>query len=357
MALSSEAAKCNLCPRMSQSSAVLSLSNGNIKAPVLFVGEAPGRMGADRSMIPFHGDKAGHNFEDLLAQVGINRYSIFVTNAALCNPRDSKGNNATPSQTELRNCSTFLRKQIELVNPKLVVSIGGSSLAALSNIDEHSLSLREHVRTIHPWFGRKLIPAYHPGQRAMIHRSFANQLSDYQFIAEQIGRINKSKRKSPARPIDNDIASLASEIISSARENTSLFALHKLFYLAECEAIKRTGARLTSAYVIRQKDGPYFVDLHPYRIKKAIPGVRVRIDNDVITLKADDTDLFENTTHPDNTLSSISREIISDIIAKYGDLDSASLKRMVYLTKPMKKILRREKAEKVNLYNQPIEFG
>src|ERR1700722_9261259 len=87
-ALVSEVNACRACPRMSGSQRVLSRAAGQLDARVMFIGEAPGRLGADGSGIPFHGDKAGNNFEELLERVGLTRYAIFVTNAALCNPKD-----------------------------------------------------------------------------------------------------------------------------------------------------------------------------------------------------------------------------------------------------------------------------
>ena len=85
---------CRKCYRMNESARVLSRAAGRIDAKIMFIGEAPGRLGADSSEIPFHGDKAGHNFEELLEFAGLTRASVFVTNAVLCNPRDASGNNA-----------------------------------------------------------------------------------------------------------------------------------------------------------------------------------------------------------------------------------------------------------------------
>ena len=89
--------ECRLCERMCESARVLSWANGWPNAPLMFVGEAPGRLGADRTTIPFHGDKAGDNFARLLELASISRSQIFVTNAVLCNPRDVQGNNASPT--------------------------------------------------------------------------------------------------------------------------------------------------------------------------------------------------------------------------------------------------------------------
>src|SRR5690606_31771180 len=133
----------------------------------------------DDTSIPFHGDRAGENFEKLIAQVGISRYDCFITNAVLCNPKDEKGNNATPSRQEIENCSGFLRAQIDLIDPKIIVTLGGQALQALKLIEAHPYELSEDVRKARHWMNRILIPLYHPGQRAMIHRSFLNQLADY----------------------------------------------------------------------------------------------------------------------------------------------------------------------------------
>ena len=88
--------RCRKCQRMEGSKRVLNRAAGALNATIMFIGEAPGRLGADASEIPFHGDKAGHNFEELLEGASLSRADIFVTNAVLCNPKDENGNNAPP---------------------------------------------------------------------------------------------------------------------------------------------------------------------------------------------------------------------------------------------------------------------
>src|SRR5712691_5995705 len=117
LALATEAAACTLCPAMSERAAVLSELNGPVDARVMFIGEAPGRKGADRTRIPFSGDQSGKNFERFLASIGLTRAEIFITSAALCNPRTVTGANRRPTAREIRNCSDFLRRTIELINP------------------------------------------------------------------------------------------------------------------------------------------------------------------------------------------------------------------------------------------------
>lgn len=237
---------CNKCPRMCDSARVLNRGAGPLTAPIMFVGEAPGRLGADASEIPFHGDKSGHNFESLLATAGLDRYRTFVTNAALCNPRDEHGNNATPSPSELKNCSEHLKRQIDLVNPEVIVTLGAKALEAMNNIDPHGLKLASSVRKAVWWYGRQLVPLYHPGQRAMIHRSFATQLSDYYFVAELLRRrrgrpmTQKNLMKFETRHVVSQIFALLPRL--------SYFALHKMFYLIEYHSVKERGERFTGAY-------------------------------------------------------------------------------------------------------------
>src|SRR5436190_20146521 len=100
-----EAANCTRCPSMCGRSAVLSELNGSSQARVMFIGEAPGRKGADRTRVPFSGDQSGANFDRFLNSIELTRKEIFITSAALCNPRSESGANRRPAQQELANCS------------------------------------------------------------------------------------------------------------------------------------------------------------------------------------------------------------------------------------------------------------
>src|SRR5437667_12091248 len=118
--LVSEASTCVKCPAMCERAAVLSELNGSIDARVMFIGEAPGRKGADRTRVPFSGDQSGKNFDRFIASIGLKRSQIFITSAALCNPRTATGANRRPSAREVANCSAFLKRTIELIDPRVV---------------------------------------------------------------------------------------------------------------------------------------------------------------------------------------------------------------------------------------------
>jgi uracil-DNA glycosylase len=66
---------CDLCPRLRGCRKVLSSANGNVESKVLFVAEAPGRLGADRTGVPLFGDRTGDNFEALLGNIGWRRFA------------------------------------------------------------------------------------------------------------------------------------------------------------------------------------------------------------------------------------------------------------------------------------------
>ncbi|HKE60761.1 MAG TPA: uracil-DNA glycosylase [Pyrinomonadaceae bacterium] len=186
-ALVAEAAQCTLCPMMCGRSAVLSELNGSLAAKVLFIGEAPGRKGADRTRIPFSGDQSGANLDRYLKSIGLHRDQIFITSAALCNPRSESGANRRPTQKELANCADFLRRTIHLVNPRVVVTLGSVALESLKRIHYHEFTLKDSAAHIQRWDGRLLVPIYHPSPQVLAsHRREKQQLEDYQVVAQAI---------------------------------------------------------------------------------------------------------------------------------------------------------------------------
>lgn len=342
--------KCVKCERMCGSKRVLNRSAGSLSADIMFIGEAPGRLGADNSGIPFHGDKAGHNFEELLEFSQIDRSKIFVTNAVLCNPKDEIGNNSTPTKIEIQNCADHLANQIKIINPKIVVTLGLTALESTRFTSLHSLTLRENVRTANKWFNRILVPLYHPGQRAMMHRSFANQRSDYQFISELLKRLTKKQATIKNQKGSSSVLPIVKEILMNMN-SMEYFKLHKLFYLVEYNYFKEHHQRLTNAYIVRQKDGPYCTDLHIQKLKRGFPELEIRNRNGSLFIGFSQT-LFENYKH----LSGKPVEIIKSVVSKYGQLSNDEIKTKVYLTEPMRNLLKMEESENRNLYNSPIPF-
>ncbi|SMQ78502.1 DNA polymerase [Bacillus sp. OV166] len=180
-----EKKECPNCPRMNRCNPVFSMTEADIKKKIMFIAEAPGRFGAEISRIPMSGDQSGDNFEKLIVSIGLTRDDFFITNAVLCLPLDTEGNNDTPKDGEIKNCSNFLSEQIELIKPEIIITLGSSALKALSKIRNHTLKLSKDAGTIHLWNGFFLMPLYHTSPKVMnIHRNMDQQLKDYQILKE-----------------------------------------------------------------------------------------------------------------------------------------------------------------------------
>ena len=185
--LAMKARACQICEAMQDKTAVLSELNGNINPKVLFIAEAPGRQGADRTRKPFSGDKSGANFQLLLDSIELKREDIFITNAVLCSPRSSSGANRKPTKKEINNCSNYLRRTLELINPKVIATLGSVALEALKAIEKHQLTLKLDAAKMLEWNRYLLIPLYHPSPQVVAsHRRIDAQLADFQTLKKAI---------------------------------------------------------------------------------------------------------------------------------------------------------------------------
>ena len=164
---------------------VLGEANGPAPARVMFIGEAPGRLGAARTGVPFTRDQSGLRFQRLLEAAGLRREEVFVTNALLCNPLRN-GRNRPPRRREIANCAGWLRAQLDAVRPALVVTLGTAALEATRLIERHDFQLRHDVGRTLPWYGRTLLPLYHPSPRTAGRRPFVHQLEDFRALAVTI---------------------------------------------------------------------------------------------------------------------------------------------------------------------------
>lgn len=170
---------------------VLSLANGPLDARVVFIAEAPGRLGGEKGGIPLTGDASGRNFTRYLLAAGLPREAVFVTNAALCNPQTPSGANAPPSTREVRNCSPFLARTLAVLRPAVIVTLGNKALAALALIAPHTITLREHAATPVAWNGYTLFPLYHPSPQVAVSptgRNHAQQEEDYRALRRLLDR-------------------------------------------------------------------------------------------------------------------------------------------------------------------------
>ncbi len=181
--LCKQAELCTICPDLADKKAVLSELNGNINPKVLFIAEAPGRQGADRTRRPFYGDKSGENFQKMLDSISLNREDIFITNAVMCSPRTVTDANRSPKKSEIKNCSNFLQKQLQMIEPKIVATLGSVALEALKVIEYHQISLKKDIGNCFDWNRRILVPLYHPSPQVIAsHRRLPEQLEDFKTL-------------------------------------------------------------------------------------------------------------------------------------------------------------------------------
>ncbi|MFC1730084.1 uracil-DNA glycosylase [candidate division KSB1 bacterium] len=336
---------CTLCPRLYDRPKVMSNNNGNIQSKILFVAEAPGRLGADRTGIPLYGDKTGDNFESLLGNIGWNRKDVFITNALLCNPREDNGNNSTPTLEEIGNCSSFLEMTIELIQPEVVVSLGIIALKALNNLIPHGLSLKDNVGKPTPWYDRLLVPLYHPGPRAMIHRSLSNQRSDFislvkivhplkGIIKKQNSLLSKSieLKESDFKPIHHIVYTIVQEL-----GKMTYFKLTKLLYLVDLLALERLGSTISGEIYLRQVEGPW-----PPSLRQSIP---LLADHEIIFESKRRIPLVSLGPNPrfKPDIGEDAENILAEVLCKYAQHTNSQIKTAVYRTKPMKYILNEEK--------------
>jgi uracil-DNA glycosylase len=185
--LATEARACTVCPNLADKTAVLSELNGTLTPKVFFIGEAPGRVGADRTRRPFYGDKSGENFQRLLDSIGLDRSDIFITSAVMCSPRSATDANRKPTVTEIKNCSSYLKRTIELIRPPVIATLGVVALEALSRIGNHEFRLSVNAGQAVEWNGIQLVPLYHPSPQVVAsQRGLDLQLRHFQTLKKHI---------------------------------------------------------------------------------------------------------------------------------------------------------------------------
>ncbi len=144
---------------------------GAVGAAVAFVGIAPGRLGGDRTGVPFSGDRSGTLLREMIAASGLR--GVFITNLVRCNPRDERGRNRDPQPGEIANCREHLEAELALVRPRMVACLGRIAwlhLAGKQTPFNPGRAAAVHVN------GRLLYPMYHPAyvnRGAYSRRSYA----------------------------------------------------------------------------------------------------------------------------------------------------------------------------------------
>ncbi len=168
--IAAEINRCQKCPLAKMATQAVP-GAGNPKAKIVFIGEAPGYW-EDQKGIPFVG-AAGHLLDKLLASINLRREEIFITNILKHRPP----NNRDPLPAEIKTCSPFLRRQLLVIQPEVIVTLGRF---AMNFFLPHAYISRVHgeAKPVR-WEGLDLllVPMYHPAA-ALRNGQVMQQLQD-----------------------------------------------------------------------------------------------------------------------------------------------------------------------------------
>jgi uracil-DNA glycosylase len=167
-----EARGCTRCPQLAATRTQVVFGAGNADADLMFVGEAPGAREDERGL-PFVG-AAGKMLEDLLAGVGLQRDDVFIANVLKCRPPG----NRDPAPVEIENCQEYLFRQVGLIRPKVICTLGNFSTKLL-RADPTGIT-RLHGRPELRVVGTRavrLYPIHHPAA-ALYTRSLQDTLRE-----------------------------------------------------------------------------------------------------------------------------------------------------------------------------------
>jgi uracil-DNA glycosylase family 4 len=148
---------CVRCPQLAQTRQTVVFGAGNANADLMFVGEAPGRN-EDEQGLPFVG-QAGRLLDTLLGEIGLSRDAVFVANVLKCRPPG----NRDPHPVEIERCEEYLFRQIELIQPTVICTLGNFATKLLREDTTGIMRLhgRAEVRVVGPRAVR-LLPVFHP---------------------------------------------------------------------------------------------------------------------------------------------------------------------------------------------------
>ena len=177
--LTRECMDCRECA-LSQTRRHVVFGVGNPQAEILLVGEGPG-ANEDQQGIPFVG-KAGMLLDDMLAIIGLDRTKVYIANIVKCRPP----NNRDPMNVEQDACIGYLRRQMALIRPKILVCLG--RIAAMRLIDPKFRITKDHG----VWFvvdGMRLTALYHPSALLRDPGKRPETFDDLKSLQREIGRV------------------------------------------------------------------------------------------------------------------------------------------------------------------------
>src|SRR5580698_8457261 len=151
---------------------------GDPHAELMFIGEGPG-ADEDAQGLPFVG-RAGQLLNNMIAAMGLKREQVYIANIVKCRPPG----NRTPEYVEATTCSPFLLEQIDVVQPRVIVALGGTAATYLLGVKQSLASLRGNWYSIR---GSKVSVTYHPAFLLRDPRQKAEAWKDLQLVMAELG--------------------------------------------------------------------------------------------------------------------------------------------------------------------------
>jgi len=174
-----QASACTRCPQLASTRTTVVFGSGNADAELMFVGEAPG-ANEDKQGLPFVG-QAGRLLEQLLGEIGLTRQDVFICNVLKCRPPG----NRDPLPQEIETCQQYLYRQLELIEPRVVCTLGNFATKLLRESPQGITRLhgQAEVRRIGPRTVR-LYPLYHPAAALYTPSMLATLREDFARISD-----------------------------------------------------------------------------------------------------------------------------------------------------------------------------
>ncbi len=161
--------------------------DGNPKAKLVFVGEAPG-ADEDKQGLPFVG-RAGKLLTQMIEAMGLRRQDVYICNVVKCRPPD----NRKPEDDEVSTCSPYLLRQLDTIQPKVLICLGA---VAAQTLLETNRGISQFRGEWMDWRGHKLIATYHPAYLLRNPAAKADVWKDLQKVMAELGLQLPKKSKS-----------------------------------------------------------------------------------------------------------------------------------------------------------------
>ena len=154
---------CTKC-RLSETRTNTVFGEGNVDADIFFIGEGPGEN-EDKTGRPFVG-KAGQLLDKMILGMGLSRELVYIANIVKCRPPE----NRAPAPDETETCTPYLLRQLEIVRPKVIVTLGHPAVRYMLETKQTMGRLRGQW---YMWRGIKLMPTFHP---SYVLRSYTDEV-------------------------------------------------------------------------------------------------------------------------------------------------------------------------------------